>query len=227
MELWFHHRLQICLGHGLRDAVTHRRNAQLPRAACTLRDLDLPHRWRKVAAGRHPIPDLVQVALQILLECRHRLPIHTRGTAVRSYPPIRLPNYFLGNLLRLCFTHGLLPLPVDPQPQPDDSAPLLCSHYRASTLLRTDPPLCPASVLYASWVIHLALSLRIGATGSHVPHKSQNQARAAFMPDAVWTVNRFPPNLSQGNDGTLVSTTFLRFRHFISGSLSFAFLVHT
>jgi len=47
---------------------------------------------------------------------------------------------------------------------------------------------------------HLHFSLNIGATGSHVPHKSLNQVHAALMPDAVRAVNRFPPDLSQVND---------------------------
>lgn len=41
------------------------------------------------------------------------------------------------------------------------------------------------------------------------------------MPATIWTVNRFPPDLSQINDSPLVSMTFLRFRHVISGSLVF------
>jgi hypothetical protein len=44
-----------------------------------------------------------------------------------------------------------------------------------SKLLRVAPPLCPASVLSLLWGLHLSFSLHIGVTGSHVPHKSQNQ----------------------------------------------------
>ena len=33
----------------------------------------------------------------------------------------------------------------------------------------------------------------IGATGSHVPNRSPSQARAAYVPDATWAVNRHPP----------------------------------
>ena len=88
-----------------------------------------------------------------------------------------------------------------------------------SSLLRAGPPLCSASVLSSSWVLHLNFSLNIGATGSHVPHKSLYQVHAAFMPDTIWAVNRFPPDLSQVNDYPLVLMSSLRFRHFISGSL--------
>ena len=50
--------------------------------------------------------------------------------------------------------------------------PSLRPHCRASSLLRTRPSLRPASVLGASRVYRLAISLGIEATGSHVPHKS-------------------------------------------------------
>jgi hypothetical protein len=65
-----------------------------------------------------------------------------------------------------------------------------------STLLRDDPPLCPASVLSLLWDLHLSFSLSIGTTGSHVPHKSLNQSPATFMPGAAQAVNRFLLNLS-------------------------------
>jgi len=41
------------------------------------------------------------------------------------------------------------------------------------------------------------------------------------MPATIWTVNRFPPDLSRANDYLPVLMTFLRFRHVISGSLVF------
>ena len=47
------------------------------------------------------------------------------------------------------------------------------------------------------------------------------------MPDAVWSVNRSLPNLSRANDYLPVLTSFLRFRHFVSGSLSLISLIHT
>ena len=69
-----------------------------------------------------------------------------------------------------------------------------------STLLRVTPPLCPASVLWLLWGIHLSGSLDIGATGSHVPHISLNSGHAAFMPDAIWAVSRCLPDSSRVND---------------------------
>jgi hypothetical protein len=107
----------------------------------------------------------------------------------------------LGNIKRLRPVHELLPGSVDSLPRLDGSTPLLCPRYQASSLLRVDPPPCPASVLCPSWVFHLGASLCIGATGSHVPHRSLNQDHAASMPATIWAVSRFPPNFvpGQGN----------------------------
>src|SRR4051812_45686874 len=67
-----------------------------------------------------------------------------------------------------------------------------------STLLRAHPPLCPASVLWPSWVFHLGSSLNIEATGSQVPCSSQDWARATLMPDAALAVSGSPPALIPG-----------------------------
>jgi hypothetical protein len=56
------------------------------------------------------------------------------------------------------------------------------------------------------WGFHLCFSLSIRATGSHVPHKSLYQVHAIFMPEVIWPVGRYPPDLSQGNDYPLVLT---------------------
>src|SRR5512135_1853132 len=89
-----------------------------------------------------------------------------------------------------------------------------------STLLRVAPSLCPASVLSLLWGLHLSFSLNIGATGSHVPHRSQDQGPATFMPDATQAVNRFPLDLSWDIVGTPVLTPSITFRHLISGLLT-------
>ena len=65
--------------------------------------------------------------------------------------------------------------------------------------------------------------LGIGVTGSHVLHKSLDRLHAASMPDAAQAVNRSRPfRLSHRNATTVVSTSFIRFRHVINGPLSFA-----
>src|SRR6516225_3421685 len=64
-----------------------------------------------------------------------------------------------------------------------------------STLLRVAPPLCPASVLFAG-TARLDFSLGIGATGSHVPRKSQMQSHAALHAGCH-------PNGNQASSGLL------------------------
>jgi hypothetical protein len=61
---------------------------------------------------------------------------------------------------------------------------------------------------------HLCFFLIIETTGSHVPCVSLNQVHAVLMPDAIWPVNRFLPDLSQVKPQTLVLTSSLLFRHF-------------
>ena len=55
----------------------------------------------------------------------------------------------------------------------------------------------------------------VGATGSHVPCKSPDQARAAYMPDATRAVSRLPPDLSRGPGLAPISTPleFITTRH--------------
>ena len=67
-----------------------------------------------------------------------------------------------------------------------------------------------------------------GTTGSPVPHRSPDQARATSMPDTAWPVGRLPPGSSRGRFTPPVSMSSKGcFRHVISGSLALAFLVHT
>jgi len=59
----------------------------------------------------------------------------------------------------------------------------------------------------------------------HVPNRSLCHVHAAFMPVTIWSVNRFPPDLSRANDYLPVLMTSLRFRHFISGSVVFVSII--
>ncbi len=67
----------------------------------------------------------------------------------------------------------------------------------ASPLLRTVPPLYLASVLSPSWVLHLWLFPLHPDPGSQVPNRSLYQGHATYMPVTIWTVSRFPPDLSR------------------------------
>ena len=75
----------------------------------------------------------------------------------------------------------------------------------APSLLRDGPPPCPGPVLCLSRFLPLEElppprafpRLDSRTTGSPVPCKSLNRARALFTPDAAGAVNRSPPGLSQ------------------------------
>ena len=117
------------------------------------------HRRRKVAARRHPIPELVEVVLQILLELRNRLLVHAGRSLVRLDPldtPPRPPVWKYETALPSSIR--LLPLLVDLIGSGWTMPPLRSSPITGpSSLLRAAPPLCPASVLSPSWVFHLEL----------------------------------------------------------------------
>src|SRR6476619_4005424 len=94
---------------------------------------------------------------------------------------------------------GLLPSLVDPRPELNNATPSVQLHYRAF-FPTTDRsvPVPRFGTLILMGTPHLDFSLRIGATGSHVPRKSQVQSHAAFMPDAVRAAIRPPPGLVPG-----------------------------
>jgi hypothetical protein len=66
-----------------------------------------------------------------------------------------------------------------------------------------------------------------GTTGSHVPCKSPDHARATSTPDTPWPVNRHPPDSSQGRKESPVSMPPNFLRRVISGPLTLAFVIHT
>jgi len=106
----------------------------------------------------------------------------------------------------------------------------------ASSLLRTGPPARPASVLNPSQFLLLgALPLTTpdaagGGIGTCLPTfhaTAADQARVAFMPDTTRPVNEHPPDSSRDKAYAPVSMSHMEFRHFISDSLTFAFLIPT
>src|SRR5215469_8158660 len=103
---------------------------------------------------------------------------------------------------------GLLPSPVDPTPELNNAAPSLQLRYGAFvTTMGYSAPVPRIGTPILTGTARLDRSLRIGATGSHVPHKSPAQSHAAFMPDAVWAAIRTSPRTRPG------LTTSPRFRH--------------
>ena len=133
----------------------------------------------------------------------------------------------LGNTERLWLwlVYGFLPVPVDTANQPPCSRPLGSIPLSGtSLLLRANPPLRAAFLLSLSRVFCLSRSVRIGAEGSHVPLNCCATASRHLNAGGHGARNRLRPRSSRVNDSTSVWSSFLRFRHVISGSLAFVSL---
>ena len=92
-----------------------------------------------------------------------------------------------------------LPLPVDLRPELNNATPSLQRRYSAfAATTSCSAPVPRIGTLILAGAACLDSSLRIGATGSHVPYKSLTQSHAAFMPDAAWAAIRPSPRLIPG-----------------------------
>jgi hypothetical protein len=93
----------------------------------------------------------------------------------------------------------LLPFPVGSLPELNNATPSLPRRYSAfSATAGCSAPVPRIGTLILAGAACLDFSLRIGATGSHVPRKSLAGSHAAFMPDAVWAAIRPSPRLIPG-----------------------------
>src|SRR5204863_4127510 len=124
-------RLQVALGDLLGDTVADRRNAQRACATICLRNIDPPHRRRKVAPRRQPVPELVEVVRKFNLEVSNRLSVYPSRSLVGLHTFEGFPDFPLGDVERLCLVHGLLPSPVGPRSRLNNAAPSVQPHYRA------------------------------------------------------------------------------------------------
>jgi hypothetical protein len=246
VEHRLHAGFQVPAHDRLGDPVRDSRHPEHPRAAVPLRYLHRTHRRREIRPRRQPIPELVQVPVKVPFELPDRLLVNAGAALVGLDPPIGLPNGPLGDLkrLQLRLAHPAPPARRRLTSKPARTTrPLRSSPITGpSPLLRDGPPLCPArySTPRSSRCSEVSLprsdrgpktaplaARGRGATGSNVPHKSPDHARATFMPDTTWPVSRHPPGSSRSNNSTPVSMPSIRFRHVISGSLALAFVIHT
>jgi len=147
IQMRFQQQLDCCLGHSIR----HCRHSENAHTSCLLRNRHGTYRRRYVAAGAHPIPQLVQVVAQITLELLDRLVVNACGAAVRLHTFECLPDQLLRNFKSLGHGRTLLPLArltcvITRITQPLRSTAITA----ASSLLRVAPPLDGASLLSAS-----------------------------------------------------------------------------
>src|SRR6478752_1258993 len=91
--------------HCLSDPVAHGGHTEDSRAAAMrFRYLHRTHRRREIGPRRHPIPDLVQIALEIRLERRQVHTVNPWCTLVRLDLLVCLPDLPLRNLKRFRWT---------------------------------------------------------------------------------------------------------------------------
>jgi hypothetical protein len=201
MEERLHLGLQDHLHDRLRHAICDRRNAKWARAAVVLRYLDKPHGRRKVRARRHPVPDLVEVVLQALLERRQRLPVHSRSSVVRLHPLIRLPNELLRNHIGLASGRGSFHRWLT-TPRGRDVGPLRSTRItRLHRYLEPARPCTPhrysAPHGSAAWRSPLASECRFPRSARE-PVLGSRRLCAGHRPDSKQATLRTPPRLCLG-----------------------------
>jgi hypothetical protein len=159
--------------HHLGDAISYRQNPKRARLAITLWYVDPPHRWRKVAARRHTIPESVEVVPKISLKVRNRLAVYASRPLAGSNPLIGFPTSLFGMSYGFALSMRVLPSPVALRPELNNATPSLQPHYRTFiTTTGCSAPVPRVGTLILIGSTYLDFSLSIGATGSRVPHRS-------------------------------------------------------
>lgn len=164
-------RLDDELDDGLRNTVSDRGDSQLSRPSVCLGDLHLLHRRREVCSRRHPVPHLVEVPRQVALKHCDGFIIDACSTPVGLDVLVCLPYRALCNAIRLRRCHAAHPRRLTALVGRMTSPLRSASITEASSLLRTTPPLAPASVFFlmVSATCHFPSHLE---RGSHVPYQS-------------------------------------------------------
>src|SRR5216684_8509332 len=128
----FHVRLEGHFDDRLRHAICYRGHTQNAFSAILLRNGDRFHRRWEVRPRRHPVPEFVQVVLQVRFEVGNRLLVYTTTARIGLDGLEGFIHQRLWNVERLCCTHSLPPVSscfykCSPLTQPLRSEP----HYRA------------------------------------------------------------------------------------------------
>jgi len=240
VEPGFHHRLQHHGHHRLRDPVRDRGHPEHPDLARSPRfgNLHHPHRRREVAARRHAIPQLVEVAPKVHLELLDRHPVDARRALVGLDPQVRLEHRVFRDLIRLRSTRLVHPgnsgwppsRPGRPVPFAPPALPGFTTTTRRSAPVPRDGTRLLAAMSAWSTPSRHQPTRPATVSGRQVP-TFHARARTRLAPPTC----RTPPGQSAGSPRTCPGAQVLpRFRrhwnllrHVISGSLSLAFLIHT
>jgi hypothetical protein len=106
--------------------------------------------------------------------------------------------------------------------QPPDSTPLLQSHYRPSSLIRVDPPQCPASVRSPHGFCRLCFSLSIRTTGSRSSTREPgSDSRLLYTGRRLPSCQESSRLIPEGSEAPGFDERFCALRCFSGGSLAF------
>ena len=186
--------LEPHLDRRLRDPVRYRRDAQHTHAPGLLRNRHCLYRRRKVAAGTHPIPKLVQVRCELRLEPLDRLRVDPCGSLIGFHMQPGFPDQRLGNVVRFAGHAGFLPV-VRLISHARQMTPSLRSPRHYGGLDATTDGSVPwrrfatVGLAFQAWAFRLASPPKVPA----VQRKSLKQDRAASMPDTAWPISRSCP----------------------------------
>src|SRR5580704_11664039 len=202
-----------------------RRNAQRARATVCLRNIDPPHRRRKIAPRRQPVPQLVEVVRKINLEVCDRLPVYSSRSLVGLHTFEGFPDFPLGDVERLCLVHGLLPSPVGPRARLNNAAPSVQPHYRAFIPTTS----CSAPVpRFGTLVLAVCAAWTSPLTSERQVLTFRTRAWLSFAPPTcrmpLGQASGFSRADPGGRDTPRFRHRLIRFRHFIDGSLALASL---
>src|SRR6266436_7089222 len=225
VEHRFQARLQVPTGNLLSNAIRDRRDAQRARATVCLRNIDPPHRRRKVAPRRQPVPQLVEVVRKVSLEVCDRLSVYSSRPLVDLHTFEGFPDFPLRDVERLCLVHGLLPSPVGPWPWLNNAAPSVQPHYRA--FIPTTG--CSAPVLrFGTLVLAVCAAWTSPLASERQVLTFRTRAWLSFAPPTCRMPLGQASGFSRAGPGGRVTPRFrhrlIRFRHFIDGSLALASL---
>src|SRR6201998_62696 len=225
MQHPFTPRPQVPPGDLLSDAIGDRRDAQRARATVRFRNIDPPHRRRKVASRRQPVPQLVEVVRKISLEGCDRLSVYSSRPLVGLHTFEGFPDFPLGDVERRCLAHGLPPSPVGPWPRLNNAAPSVQLHYRAFIPTTS----CSAPVLrFGTLVLAVCAAWTSPLASERQVLTFRTRAWLSFAPPTCRMPLGQASGCSQADPGGRGTPRFrhrlIGFRHVISGSLALASL---
>ena len=228
MEHRFQYRLQAPLNHRLGDAIRDRRNSERPRSPSLLRYVHPAHRRREITAGRHPIPESIKIVFQILFERCNGLAVNSRRSSVFLHPLVCFPYITLRNTKRFRFVHRSPPLSgcsynIAGRRRPFDPAPLQNLHLYYERLRPCAPHRYSGS--RKSYLLELLPSHRDDRflRSSLKPRSKSRRLNAGCQLDSRQVSSNLIPEHVPDSGFDIIFT----FRHVISGSLAFVFLIHT